>query len=68
MLVGRGELSVGQIVSFVAFATLLISRLDQLSGFVVRVHQQAPSLTAFFELVDETIAPATSPVLGRSGR
>ncbi|HEY8193960.1 MAG TPA: glucan ABC transporter ATP-binding protein/ permease [Hyphomicrobium sp.] len=53
ILVGRGELSVGQIVSFVAFATLLISKLDQLSAFVVRVHQQAPSITALFELMDE---------------
>ena len=31
ILAGRGELTVGQIVSFVAFATLLIGRLDQLS-------------------------------------
>jgi ATP-binding cassette subfamily B protein len=50
---GRGELSVGEIVSFVAFATLLIARLEQLSGFVVRVHQQAPALTALFDLMDE---------------
>ena len=53
VLVGRGELTVGQIVSFVAFATLLISRLDQLSAFVVKVHQQAPTLTLLFELMDE---------------
>jgi ATP-binding cassette subfamily B protein len=53
ILVGRGELTVGQIVSFVAFATLLINRLDQLSAFVVKVHQQAPTLTALFELMDE---------------
>ena len=50
ILAGRGELSVGEIVSFVAFASLLISRLDQLSGFVVRVHQQAPALTATFRV------------------
>ncbi len=53
ILVGRGELTVGQIVSFVAFATLLIGRLDQLSAFVVKVHQQAPTLTLLFELMDE---------------
>ncbi|AGK58001.1 cyclic beta-1,2-glucan ABC transporter [Hyphomicrobium denitrificans 1NES1] len=53
ILVGRGELTVGQIVSFVAFATLLINRLDQLSAFVVKVHQQAPTLTTLFELMDE---------------
>src|SRR6185312_15846131 len=27
--------------------------LDQLSAFVVRVHQQAPSITALFDLMDE---------------
>jgi ATP-binding cassette subfamily B protein len=54
VFVGRGELSVGEVVSFVAFATLLITRLDQLSAFVMRVHQQAPALTAFFALMDET--------------
>jgi ATP-binding cassette subfamily B protein len=56
ILAGRGELSVGEIVSFVAFATLLISRLDQLSAFVVKVHQQAPSLNALFALMDEANA------------
>jgi ATP-binding cassette, subfamily B, beta-glucan exporter len=61
IFVGRGELSVGQIVSFVAFATLLIGRLDQLSGFVVRVHQQAPSLTALFALMDEDVAVGEKP-------
>ena len=54
VLAQRGELTVGQIVSFVAFAGLLISKLDQLSGFVVRMNQQAPTLRTFFSLVDET--------------
>jgi ATP-binding cassette, subfamily B, beta-glucan exporter len=62
VLVGRGELSVGQIVSFVAFATLLISKLDQLSGFAVRIDQQAPTITALFQLMDE--ASATGDALG----
>ena len=60
-LVGRGELSVGQIVSFVAFATLLISKLDQLSGFAVRIDQQAPTITALFELMDEASATGDAP-------
>jgi ATP-binding cassette, subfamily B, beta-glucan exporter len=58
ILVKRGELSVGQIVSFVAFAGLLIGKLDQLSGFVVRVHQQAPTLRLLFSLMDESVASA----------
>ena len=61
ILAGRGELSVGEIVSFVAFASLLIGRLDQLSGFVVRVHQQAPALTALFALIDEAASEDEKP-------
>ncbi len=60
-LASRGELSVGQIVSFVAFATLLIGKLDQLSGFVVRVHQQGPILRQLFSLMDESVASADPP-------
>uniref|UniRef100_UPI00260053BD glucan ABC transporter ATP-binding protein/ permease n=1 Tax=uncultured Hyphomicrobium sp. TaxID=194373 RepID=UPI00260053BD len=53
LLAGRGELSVGEIVSFVGFASLLISKLDQISGFVTALHRQAPSLQGYFALVDE---------------
>jgi ATP-binding cassette subfamily B protein len=71
ILAGRGELSVGEIVSFVAFASLLIGRLDQLSGFVVRVHQQAPALTALFALIDEAASedekPGSTPLLTVAG-
>ena len=60
-LASRGELSVGQIVSFVAFAGLLISKLDQLSGFMVRIHQQAPALRNLFGLIDEAFAVSERP-------
>jgi ATP-binding cassette subfamily B protein len=43
ILVERGEATVGVIVTFVGFANLLIGKLDQLSGFVVRIYQQAPT-------------------------
>jgi len=52
MLAARGEITVGAIVSFVAFANLLIGKLDQLSGFVVRIYQQAPTIKSYFELLD----------------
>jgi ATP-binding cassette subfamily B protein len=52
VLASRGEITVGAIVSFVAFAGLLIGKLDQLSSFVVRIFQQAPTIRSFFELVD----------------
>lgn len=52
VLAARGEITVGSIVAFVGFANLLIGKLDQLSGFFVRVNQQAPTLKTFFELID----------------
>jgi ATP-binding cassette, subfamily B, beta-glucan exporter len=54
LLVQRGEISVGEIVAFVAFANLLITKLDLLSGFAVRIFQYAPTLRSFFELIDAT--------------
>ena len=50
LLVQRGEITVGEIVAFVAFANLLITKLDLLSGFAVRVFQYAPTLRSFFDL------------------
>ena len=61
VLSARGELTVGQIVSFVAFAGLLIGKLDQLSGFAVRIHQQGPALRNLFALMDEALAAAEKP-------
>jgi ATP-binding cassette, subfamily B, beta-glucan exporter len=52
VLAEKGQITVGAIVSFVAFANLLIGKLDQLSGFVVRIFQQAPTLRSYFELID----------------
>ncbi len=51
-LITHGQLSVGEIVSFVGFATLLIGKLDQLSAFVTRLFMQAPTLATFFDLLD----------------
>lgn len=61
VLARRGELTVGEIVSFVAFAGLMIGKLDQLSSFVVRVHQQAPMLRSLFALMDQSVAVAEKP-------
>lgn len=60
-LSGRGEVTVGEIVSFVAFAGLLIGKLDQLSGFVARMFMQAPTLQSFFDLLDTTAAITERP-------
>jgi glucan exporter ATP-binding protein len=53
VLAGRGELSVGQIVSFVNFAALLIGKLDQVSSFVVRTSQNLAPIANYFVLMDE---------------
>jgi len=52
VLAGRGELSVGEIVSFVAFAGLLIGKLDQVTNFVTAIHRRAPALEGYFALLD----------------
>ncbi len=61
ILTARGELSVGSIVSFVAFAGLLIGKLDHVSAFVVSVHQGAPTLRTFFKLLDEQASIEEKP-------
>jgi ATP-binding cassette, subfamily B, beta-glucan exporter len=61
VLAKRGELTVGQIVSFVAFAGLLINRLDQLTGFVNSINNSGPSLRRFFSLLDEEPAISEKP-------
>ena len=48
----KGEASVGEIVSFMGFATMLIGRMDQASGFVSRIFFQMPSLGDFFRVLD----------------
>lgn len=52
MLVSRGEMTVGSVVAFVAFANLLIGQLDRVSSFVTQVYQHAPTLRTYFGLVD----------------
>lgn len=61
VLAANGQLTVGEIVSFVAFANLLIGKLDQVSSFVVRVQQAAPALRNLYQLLDEQPAIVDSP-------
>ena len=61
ILAERGEVTVGQIVAFVGFSNLLISKLDMLSGFVGRMFLQAPTLANFFELLDTSGATLEKP-------
>ena len=48
----RGETTVGEIVSFMGFATLMIGRLEQAMSFAGRLFFQRPSLVEFFGVMD----------------
>ncbi|NKE45872.1 glucan ABC transporter ATP-binding protein/ permease [Roseomonas frigidaquae] len=48
----QGQATVGEIVSFMGFATLLIGRLEGAVGFVSRMVFQMPSLEEFFAVLD----------------
>jgi ATP-binding cassette subfamily B protein len=48
----RGETTVGEIVSYIAIATLLIGRLEQAMGFINRVFLQKEAVAQYFEVLD----------------
>jgi len=50
VLISRGELRIGDLVAFTGFATLLISRLDQVSAFVNQIFEARAKLESFYEL------------------
>jgi ATP-binding cassette subfamily B protein len=68
VLAARGEVTVGEIVSFISFAALLIAKLDHLSGFVMRVAQQLPAAAGLFALLDEAQAAEDRPGARDLGR
>ncbi|MEO5325824.1 glucan ABC transporter ATP-binding protein/ permease [Mesorhizobium sp. CC13] len=51
-LVTRGELRIGDIVAFTGFATLLISRLDQVSNFANQIFDARAKLEEFYRMED----------------
>jgi ATP-binding cassette subfamily B protein len=57
----NGEVTVGEIVSFMGFAGMLIGRLDQVSGFISRLFFMRPSLEEFFTVTDARSAVQESP-------
>jgi ATP-binding cassette subfamily B protein len=48
----HGLASIGEIVTFVGFSTLLVGRLDQVVGFANRLVLDAPRLAEFFDVMD----------------
>ena len=63
-----GLASVGQIVSFMAIATLLIGRLEQVVGFANRLFMDAPKLADFFLVLDTVPAVRDPPGAVDPGR
>ena len=63
-----GLASVGQIVSFMAIAALLIGRLEQVVGFANRLFMDAPKLAEFFGVVDTVPAVRDWPDAVDPGR
>ena len=57
----KGEASVGEIVTFMGFATHLIGRLGQVVGFTNSLFMQAPALAMFFEVLDTRAAVQDLP-------
>jgi glucan exporter ATP-binding protein len=57
----QGLTTVGEIVMFVSFATMLIQRLEQVVGFINSVFMEAPRLQEFFGVLDQTPAVRDRP-------
>jgi ATP-binding cassette subfamily B protein len=57
----RGEVSVGEIITFTTFSGVLIARLEQVVNFVNQVFSQAPKVRQFFEVVDTAPAVRDAP-------
>jgi len=50
----NGLASIGEIVTFMSMATMLIGRLEQAVSFINQLFMQAPKLHEFFEILDTT--------------
>jgi ATP-binding cassette, subfamily B, beta-glucan exporter len=60
--------SIGEIVTFMAFAAMLIDRLQHAVGFVNRVFMEAPKLQQFFDVCDTVPAIRDRPDAVDPGR
>ncbi|WP_424360067.1 glucan ABC transporter ATP-binding protein/ permease [Methylocystis parvus] len=64
----HGQASIGEIVTFTNFATMLIGRLEQVVGFVNVLFAQSAKIAEFFEVLDTTSAVADRPGARDAGR
>lgn len=68
MLHMQGQATVGEIVSFMGFATLLIGKLQGAVGFVSRLVFQMPSLEELFQVLDTVSSVPERPDARDIGR
>jgi ATP-binding cassette subfamily B protein len=64
----QGLASIGEIVTFMAIATMVIARLEMVVGFTNRVFTDAPRLRDFFEVLDTVPALRDRPHATDPGR
>jgi ATP-binding cassette subfamily B protein len=57
----QGLASIGEIVTFMGFATMLIGKLEEAVGFVNSLLMQAPKMQEFFEIIDTLPAVHDKP-------
>src|SRR3954469_12051601 len=57
----HGLATIGEVVTFMAIATMLIGRLEQAVSFVNQLFMQAPKMREFFEIVDTAPAVRDRP-------
>lgn len=61
LLVRSGDTTVGEVVTFMGFATLLIGKLEAVLGFVRALFFQKPALEEFFTVLDTEAAVRDRP-------
>jgi ATP-binding cassette, subfamily B, beta-glucan exporter len=64
----RGLTTVGEIVMFVSFATILIQKLEQVVAFINNTFMEAPRLKEFFQVLDAVPAVHDRPDAIEAGR
>ncbi|MGE3986705.1 glucan ABC transporter ATP-binding protein/ permease [Pseudorhodoplanes sp.] len=57
----QGLSTIGEIVMFMSFATMLVGRLEQVAGFINSVFMVAPRLQEFFDVLDTVPAVHDAP-------
>lgn len=68
VLFSQGLATVGEIVTFIGFSGVIISRLEQTVSFANRLSMEAPKLVEFFDVLDSQPGIVESPNARDPGR